>query len=71
VAAPLVVQPPSIHFYLPRIAVAIETNICTALLFLGLSAVRTTLRLVGEPFASKEFLLASAESESCAAVYAV
>ena len=62
----------SIHFPLRPIAVAILTNIrATALLFLGLSAVRTTLWLVGEPFASKEFLLASAESESCAAVQAV
>jgi hypothetical protein len=53
-------------------AVAIEADTrATALLFLGLPAVRTTLRLVGESLASKEFLLTSAESESCAAVHAV
>ena len=61
----------SIHFPLPPLSVAIAPRRITALLFIRLSAVRTTLGLVGEPFASKEFLLASAESESCAAVHAV
>ena len=69
---PLVAKMPSILFLSPPIAVAIESRMrATALLLLGLSALRTTLGLIGEPFASIEFLLSSAESESRAAVNAV
>ena len=64
-------QTPSKHFSLPPIAVAIASRIRTTALLIGLSAVRTTLGLVGEPFASIEILLASAESERRAAVHTV
>jgi len=61
-----------IHFPLPLIAVATPATIgTTALLFLGCSAVRTTLGLVREAFGSEELLLASAKGETCAAVYAL
>ncbi len=60
------------HFSLPLRAVAIPaTTRTTALLFIGSSAVRTTLGLVGEPLGSEELLLASVKGETCAAVYAL
>ena len=61
-----------IHFSLPLIAVTIPAAIpTTALLFLGCSAVRTTLGLISEALSSEELLLGSAKGETCAAVHAL
>jgi hypothetical protein len=52
-----------IHLPSPLITIAIVIRWTTALLFPSSSALRTALGLISEPFAGKEFLLASAESE--------
>jgi len=55
----------------PPITVAIPATLRTAaLVFLSLSALRTTLGFISETLGGKELLLGSAESETCATLYA-
>ena len=57
------------HFPLP-LTIAIPGTIrTTALLFSGLSALRTTLGLISEAFGSEELLLLSAKGKTCAALH--
>ena len=61
-----------IHLSLPLIAIAIIASIrTTALLFIGLPALRTTLRIIGITLGSEELLLGGAESETCVALHAL
>jgi len=60
-----------IHFPLPWIAVATPSTITTTLLLPGRSALRTTLRLIGEALVGKELLLGSGEGETQATLRAL
>jgi hypothetical protein len=55
-----------VHLPWPSVAVAIVTIRFTALLSSGLSAVGTTLGLIGEPLGGKELLLLGTEGKTCA-----
>lgn len=61
-----------IHLPLPLIAVTIIAAIrTTALLFIGLSTLRTTLRIIGVTLGCEELLLGGAESETYATLHAL
>jgi len=60
-----------IHFPLPWRAVATPSTITTTLLLPGRSALRTTLRLIGEALVGKELLLGSGEGETQATLRAL